>query len=274
MPQRGIEEKGPGCWLIAGGLVGLWRRVATSGGGEAAGRATPRTSSMPRWGMARSAWQPGAAPAAADLPPANLLRRPSGTGTGRSRTREGARISKRPGSDDAAATGDRSRSALVVAPPRCTTTSRNPRVPRGFYGRTDGQFSSPPFRPFPFLCPKFPRPTRPHSRTAASCPPRGASAVRAWDISLGPFPLCVPSDRCGVSLRAPAIGAISENTAAIGRNAEKEGAEARTAYPLRRLSEFCIPLAAPRAPRWVRPRRPVFIVSLWSARHWRPHRHG
>ena len=54
------------------------RPEATSGGGDAAGRPTPKTSPMPRWGMARSARPPGAAPAAAGLPPANFRRRPSG----------------------------------------------------------------------------------------------------------------------------------------------------------------------------------------------------
>ena len=122
----------------------------------------------------------------------------------------------------------------------CTTTLQNPRAPRGFYGRTDGQFSSPPFRPFPFLCPKFSCPTRPCSRTAASCPTRWASAVRVWGISLGSFPLCVLSDLCGVPLRATTIGAFPENTAVIGRNAERERTEARTAYSFRRLAEFCI----------------------------------
>ena len=39
----------------------------------------PKTSPMPRWGMARFAALPGVAPAAAGLPPANFLRRPSGT---------------------------------------------------------------------------------------------------------------------------------------------------------------------------------------------------
>ena len=41
---------------------------ATSGGGNAAGRTPPKNSSMPRWGMARSAAQPGAAPAARACP--------------------------------------------------------------------------------------------------------------------------------------------------------------------------------------------------------------
>ena len=52
---------------------------ATSGGGHAAGYTLPKISSMPRWGMVRSAVQPGAAPAGAGLPPANFLRSPSGT---------------------------------------------------------------------------------------------------------------------------------------------------------------------------------------------------
>ena len=56
------------------------RPEATSGGGEAAGRPTPKISSMPRWGMPCSArQQPGAAPAGAGLPPANFLLGPSGT---------------------------------------------------------------------------------------------------------------------------------------------------------------------------------------------------
>ena len=55
------------------------RPEATRGGGDAAGRATPTTSPMPRWGRTGSAWQPGAAPADAGLPPANFLRCPSGT---------------------------------------------------------------------------------------------------------------------------------------------------------------------------------------------------
>ncbi len=62
-------------------LADPWRPAlsgATSGDGDAAGRATPKTSPMPRWGMARSAWEPGAAPAGTGLPPANFLRRPSG----------------------------------------------------------------------------------------------------------------------------------------------------------------------------------------------------
>ena len=52
---------------------------AKGGGGDGVVLATPKTSPMPRWGMARSAWQLGAAPAGAGLPPANFLRRPSGT---------------------------------------------------------------------------------------------------------------------------------------------------------------------------------------------------
>ncbi len=41
---------------------------ATSGGGNAVERTPPKTSSMPRWGMDRSAAQPGAAPAARTCP--------------------------------------------------------------------------------------------------------------------------------------------------------------------------------------------------------------
>ena len=153
----------------------------------------------------------------------------------------------------------------------CTTTLQNPRAPRGFYGRTDGQFRPPPFRPCRFPCPKFPCPIRPHSRTAASRPSRWASAVRLRGLALGSFPLCVPSDLCGVPLRAPTIGALPENTAEIGKNAERDkGGSARTAYSLRRSSEFYTTPLPPHARRrgpvtllGLRLRRPVFIVSLW-----------
>ena len=124
--------------------------------------------------------------------------------------------------------------------PLGTTTLQNPRVPRGFYGRTAGQFRSPSFRPFPFLCPRFPRPTRTHSRTAASRPPRWVSAVPACDNSPGSFPLCVSSDLCGVPLRAPTVGAFPENTAEIGRNAEGERADVSNAKSLQRWSAFRI----------------------------------
>ncbi len=75
VPQRGIEEmvRDAGRSLAdrrARGDERWWRRC---------GLVARKTSSMPRWGMARLAWQPGAAPAGADLPPANFPRRPSGT---------------------------------------------------------------------------------------------------------------------------------------------------------------------------------------------------
>ena len=60
--------------------------------GRRAVRGTPRSkcpreiSSMPRWGTSDSARSPGAASAGADLPPANVLRRPSGTRTQRHRS--------------------------------------------------------------------------------------------------------------------------------------------------------------------------------------------
>ena len=111
-----------------------------------------------------------------------------------------------------------------------TTTLQNPRAPQGFYGRTDGQFSPPPIRPFRFPCPKFPCPTLPHPRTAASRPTRRASAVGVGGLSNGSFPLCVPSDLCGVPLRATTIGAFPENTAEIGRNAERERAAQARAF--------------------------------------------
>ena len=122
-----------------------------------------------------------------------------------------------------------------------TTTLQNPRAPGGFCRGTDGPTRPLPIHPRPFPGPKFPCPTRLHSRTAAFRPPRWASAVRAWGISPGSFPLCVLSDLGGVPLRAPTIRAFPENTAEIGKNAEREkGGSARTAYSNRKLSEFSI----------------------------------
>ena len=81
MPLRGIEEmiRDAGRSLAARPGRGdeRWPRRC--------GTAAPKISPMPRWGMARSAWQPGAAPAGAGLPPANLLWRPSGTSSRRRR---------------------------------------------------------------------------------------------------------------------------------------------------------------------------------------------
>ena len=142
---------------------------------------------------------------------------------------------------------------LALSPPSpvflCTAALQNPRAPRGFCGCTDSQFSPRPIRPFPFPSPKFPCPIRPHSPTVASRPARGASARRLRGISLGSFPLCVPSDLCGVFWKRSNRGGAEWNTAEIGRNAERERAEARTAFPLRRLSEFLDPPLPPPAPR-------------------------
>ena len=55
-------------WLCAPTGHRRKRPAATSAGGIAAGRTPPKTSSMPRWGKARSAAQPGAAPAARACP--------------------------------------------------------------------------------------------------------------------------------------------------------------------------------------------------------------
>ena len=122
----------------------------------------------------------------------------------------------------------------------CPITLQNPRAQRGFCDRTDGQVSPHPIRPLLFPCPKFPCPIWPHSRTAASRPSRWASAVRLRGLSLGSVPLCVPSALGGVPFRATTSGAFPENTAESGRNAERERAAARTAYSLRRRSEFCL----------------------------------
>ena len=118
-------------------------------------------------------------------------------------------------------------------PTRCGWCSAHPAALRGksshrarilaWHGRANPDAL---IHPLPFPCPKFPCPTRPHSRSAASRPPRPAAAVRAGGLSLGSFPLCVPSDLCGVPLRGPTIGAFPENTAEIGRNAERGRADA------------------------------------------------
>ena len=55
-------------WLRAPAGHRRNRPAATSAGGKAAGWTPPKTSSMPRWGMARSAAQPGAALAARTCP--------------------------------------------------------------------------------------------------------------------------------------------------------------------------------------------------------------
>ena len=139
-----------------------------------------------------------------------------------------------------------------------TTTLQNPRAPGGFCRGTDGPTRPLPIHPRPFPGPKFPCPTRLHSRTAAFRPPRWASAVRAWGISPGSFPLCVLSDLGGVPRRAPTIGALPENTPEIGKNAEREkGGSARAAYSLRRSSEFYTTPLPPHARR----RGPVTLRS-------------
>ncbi len=70
----------------------------------------------PAGARSHSARIPGAASAGADLPPANFLRRPSGTGSGRPRTRDGASDSAHRSTNVAAATGDRSRPVSLHAP--------------------------------------------------------------------------------------------------------------------------------------------------------------
>ena len=87
------------------------------------------------------------------------------------RSAEVVRIFRRSLAAPPAATGDRPRSALAAAPPRCTTILQNPRAPRGFYGRTDGQISSLPILPFPFPCPKFPCQIQPCSQRRRPAPP-------------------------------------------------------------------------------------------------------
>ncbi len=75
VPQRGIEEMP----RVAGRSLAPRPARGDEWWRNAAGPTMPKISPMPRWGMARSAAQPGAAPAVAGLPPANFLRRPSGT---------------------------------------------------------------------------------------------------------------------------------------------------------------------------------------------------
>ena len=68
----------------------------------------------------------------------------------------------------------RSRSALVAAPPPCTTTLQNPRAPRRFSRGTHGRPGPLPTRHLPFLCPKFPCQIRACSRAA---PARAANQI-------------------------------------------------------------------------------------------------
>ncbi len=151
MPQRGIEEVFDGIFTAAfpPPLV-----------------ATGHFLRCPAGARSHAARSPGAASAGADLPPANLLRRPSGT-----RTAADLSLSQ-------------------------------------------------------FPCPKFPCPIQPPSRPAASCPTRWGSSVRAWGLPIGSFPLCVPSDLCGVFRKRSDRGDAEWNTAEIGRNAERERADA------------------------------------------------
>ena len=67
--------------------------------------------------------------------------------------------------------------------------------------------------------PNHPCPATPGART-----PLPGSGF--FPVLLSSVLLCVPSDLCGVPLRAATIGAFPENTAEIGRNAERERAEA------------------------------------------------
>ncbi len=80
-------------------------------------------SPMPRWGMARMAAQPGAASAGAALPPANFLRRPSGTGnralrggSRRGRFQAGACVRGRVTDARSASLPDCGRAALLRGP--------------------------------------------------------------------------------------------------------------------------------------------------------------
>ena len=124
-----------------------------------------------------------------------------------------------------------------------------------------------PMRRRPIHCPRFRCPTRPHSRTAASRPPRWASAGRVWGSSLGSFPFCVLSDLCGVPLRATTIGAFPVNTAESGRNAERGRADARAPRTQNGgCQSFPSALAAPCAPRWLRPCRSVLQLFRSPAR--------
>ena len=86
MPQRGIGEVfRAACSQIPGQSLLASRRTGNQHPAPIIARPQPESrpiSSMPRGARSHSPRVPGAASAAADLPPANLLRRPSGTRTG------------------------------------------------------------------------------------------------------------------------------------------------------------------------------------------------
>ena len=95
----------------------------------------------------------------------------------------------------------------------------------------------------------------------------------SFRVLLSSFPLCVLSSLCGVPLRAPTIGAFPDDTAEIGRNAERERAEAHAPRThCGGCQSFPSTLAARCAPRRLRPRHSVFIVSLRSHFAFQPNR--
>ena len=109
MPQRGIEEVFGSDFPAA-----LPPPLGASG----------HFLRCPVGAQSQTARSPGAASAEADLPPANLLRRPSGTRTWHPSSRRGLSAEvvgslRRFLSISRTATGGRSRSALVAPPPLC-----------------------------------------------------------------------------------------------------------------------------------------------------------
>ncbi len=109
MPQRGIEE------VFGGDIPAAFPPPPVASG---------HFLRCPVGAQSQMARFPGAASAEADLPPANLLRRPFGTRTWRPSSRRGwsvevVEIFRRFLSISRTATGDRLRSALVAALPLC-----------------------------------------------------------------------------------------------------------------------------------------------------------
>ena len=78
--------------------------------------------------------------------------------------------------------------------------------------------------------------------------------------ALPPFPLCVPSDLCGVFRKRSGCGGAEWNTAEIGRNAEREGADGGA------------PPSHGRRPAWRAGRSGSWVRPSWAgefgAREW------
>ena len=154
--------------------------------------------------------------------------------------------------------------------------------PRGFFPERGCGCGAPAAAGWPHATPLIPTAA---CEVSASRPSRWPAAVRLRGLAPGSFPLCVLSDLCGVPLRAPTIGAFPENTAEIGKNAERGRAAARapcthcdgrpsyTPHPCRSPSALVAApppcttaLQNPRAPRGIFPERGCVLGAPAAAR--------